>query len=276
MVQSSIWRDIYYTATGTGYTVLSYYINVDSSSGQTIFRGKAYALPDSNEIRVNISRNCADYLSNELYSLNNGTYTNPLASRYFYLYDSNGNLLETYLFSYDWSYEVNPSSLTSTRYAVGQKIVETVTGTTGYTNTVSTFSGATEYCGRYALIYLEPSGKWGSYLIEGAIKITDKLNAFNTERSFNNQSIEFGKNKYVNELTTSYELNTSWLSDAESEIFAKNVVRSIKVYLQDIEKSKIIPVVITDTSVERKTYKNEKKLISYKLTVEESQNKEIR
>ena len=272
MISSQIWKDVYYTASTSA---LTYYIKVDSTTGQTIFNGKAYALPDSVNVKVNISRNCADYLSNELSSLNNGTYTNPLAARYFYLYDSGGTLLETYLFSYDWSYENNPASLTP-RYAVGQKVVTTTKGTTAYTNTISAYTDSSLYCGRFALIYLEPSGKWGSFLMEGTYRITDKYTSYNTEKSFNNQTAEFGKNRNINEVTTSYEVNTGWLNDNESELFAKNVVRSIKVYLQDIVKGTTIPVIVTDTNVERKMYRNEKELISYKVTVEESQNKEVR
>lgn len=273
MVNSSIWKDVYYTVTGS--TSLTYYINVDSTTGDTIFYGKAYSMPGSNSIKINVSRNCADYLSNELPSLSVGTYTNPLASRYFYLYDSANTLLETYVFSYDWSYENSPSSLTP-RYVYGQLVLSTSKGTTSYTNTISTYTSSSNYCGKYALIYLEPSGKWNSFLMEGNYKIKDKLNSFSTERTFNNQTYDFGKNKYINEIVTSYELNTGWLNDNESSLFAKNVLRSIKVYLQDIDGNKIVPVVITDTDVERKLYRNEKELISYTINVEESQNKEVR
>lgn len=272
MVQSSIWKDTYYTAATSS---LTYYIKVDSTTGQTIFNGKAYALPNSAVLKINMSKNCADFLSNELTSLNIGTYTNPLAARYFYLYNGEGSLLETYLFSYDWSYENNPASITP-RYAVGQKVVTTTKGTTAYTNTISTYNDSSLYCGKYALIYLEPSGKWGSFLMEGTYRIKDKFTSYTTDRTYNNQTPEFGKNKYINEVATSYELNTGWLNDVESALFAKNIVRSIKAYLQDIPNGTIIPVVITDTDVERKLYRNEKELISYKLTVEESQNKEVR
>lgn len=272
MITSSIWKDVYYTAATSS---LTYYIKVDSTTGNTIFNGKAYAMPNSASVKVNISRNCADYLSNELSSLTNGTYVNPLAARYFYLYDSSNTLLETYLFSYDWSFENNPASLTP-RYAVGQKVVTTTKGTTAYTNTISTYNDSSLYCGKYALIYLEPSGKWNSFVMEGTYKIKDKFTSYNTERNYSNQTQEFGKNKYINEVSTTYELNTGWLNDTESSLFAKNVLRSIKVYLQDIDGNSIIPVVITDSDVERKMYRNEKELISYKVTVEESQNKEVR
>ena len=273
MVQGSIWKDTYYTAFNT--SALTYYIKIDTTTGVTIFNGKAYALPDSDNVVINVSNICADYLNNDLTSLNDSTYTNINAVRNFYLYNSNGSLLETYVFSYDWSYEDNPSSLTP-RYAYGQKVVETTKGSSAYTNTVSTYSDSSDYCGRYALIYLEPSGKWGSYLMEGLYKVEDKFNSYTTSKSYNNNTIQFGKNKYINEVTTSYELNTGWLNDAESELFAKNVVRSIKVYLQDIQGNKIVPVVITDTSVEHKKYLNEKILISYQVNVEESHNKEVR
>lgn len=272
MVTSEIWKDVYYTASTSS---LTYYIKADTTTGETIFNGKAYAMPDSNVVKVNVSKNCADFLNNELTSLSDSAYTNTLAARYFYLYDSSNTLLETYNFSYDWSYENNPQSL-SGRYAMGQKVVTTTKGTTAYTNTVSTYSDSSLYCGRYALIYLEPSGKWNSFLMEGTHRITDRFNSYTAERNYNNQTYEFGKNKYINEITTQYELNTGWLSDRESELFAKNVLRSIKVYLQDIDGNKIIPVVITDSDVERKRYKNEKQLISYSITVEESHNKEVR
>lgn len=272
MVTSSIWRDIYYTG---NESALSYYIKVDSQDGNTIFNGKAYALPDSNIVSINISKLCADYLSNELTTLDNGTYVNPMASRYFYLFNGNGSLLETYLFSYDWSYEVSPASITP-RYGIGQKVVTTTKGTTAYTNTISTYDSSSLYCGRFALIYLEPCGKWNSFLMEGRYRVSDTFNTYTTDRVYNNNTVEFGTNKYINQISTSYELSTGWLSDRDSELFAKNILRSIKVYLQDIEKNTVIPVVIMDSNVERKQYRNEKELISYTITVEESQNKEIR
>lgn len=271
MVEQPIWKDTYYTASTSA---LTYHIKVDAITGNTIFNGKAYAMPNSSGVKVNISRNCADYLNNELASFDDGSYTNAHASRTFYLLDNSNTLLETYVFSYDWSYEDNPQSITP-RYATGQKVVTTTKGSASYTNTVST-QGASNYCGRFALIYLEPSGRWNSYLMEGTYTITDTFQSYTTERNYNNQSLEFGQERHINEVSTDYELNTGWLSDSDSELFAKNILRSIKVYLQDIDNNKIIPVIITDSNVERKRYKNEKSLISYTVTVEESHNKEIR
>ena len=112
--------------------------------------------------------------------------------------------------------------------------------------------------------------------MEGTYTITDTFQSYTTERNYNNQSLEFGQERHINEVNTDYELNTGWLNDSDSELFAKNILRSIKVYLQDIDNNKIIPVIITDSNVERKRYKNEKSLVSYTVTLEESHNKEIR
>lgn len=273
MVEAPIWKDTYYFHYDS--TALTYYIKVDATTGDTIFNGKSYLMPDSDSIKINISKICADYLNNDLPSLVDSAYTNEDAIKTFYLFSDGDSFLESYTFYYDWSYENNPIGLTP-RYAVGQKVVSTSIDEYGYTNTVSTYGDSTSLCGRFALVYLEPSGRWNSFLMEGLYKIEDDLNSYTTDRTYNNNTIDFNKNKYVNEITTTYELNTGWLNDVESELFAKNVVRSIKVYLQDMERNRIFPVVITDSNVERKKYINEKKLISYSIRVEESQNKEIR
>lgn len=275
MITAPIYKDTYFKYYDV--SALTYYIIADSQlTGDTIFNGKAYLLPDEESVKINISRICADYLSNELPSFVNSSYTNSDAVREFFLYDADDDtLLESYKFSYDWSYETSPQQL-SPRYAVGQKVVTTVKNASNYVNTVSVFNDSSLYCGRYALIYLQPDGKWNSFLMEGLYKVSDDFNSYTTERSYDNTKAEFNKNKYVNEITTTYELNTGWFDDRESEIFAKTVLRSIKVYLQDIVNNTIIPVVITDNSVERKMYLNEKKLITYKVVVEESQNKEVR
>ncbi len=272
MVTSAIWKDTYYTTSAT--TALTYSIRIDATTGDTIFSGKAYMLPDSNTIKINISDICADYLNNDLSDLSNGAHPNSQAIRNFYLYSGN-TLLETYKFTYDWSYETSGATLTP-RYAVGQKKFDTLVNSGSVTTNISTFNSSTPYCGRFALLYLQPNGTWSSFIMEGTYKVEDTFNSYTTDKSYNNQTIDFGKNKYINEITTSYELNTGWFNDSESELFAKTIFRSIKVYLQDIPKNKIVPVIITDSTVEYKKYINEKKLISYKIRVEESQNKEIR
>ena len=272
-----IWQDVYYEHIGA--TSLEYLIGKTSSS--PIFVGKAYALPGETSIKINISRIVADYLSNNLTSLENGTYVNYDSVQTFNIYDSDSNLLGTYTFYWDWTYGTTDTGEITGHYKTGQKVIVTTrninTGnTSNYTNVISTASTVTPYCGKYALIYQDLQGCYRSLLMEGTFKVNDELNSFETRRAYDNNTTNFGRMRYVNEINRSYELNTGWLSDAQSRKFAKNVVPSTRVYLNDIDNNTIIPVVIKETSVEHKRYANEKALISYTITVEESQIKEVR
>lgn len=130
------------------------------------------------------------------------------------------------------------------------------------------------YCGDFAVYYTNKFGGWDSFLFEGLCKRTDNLNEYKYNRAFNNQTIDFENNRYLVEVNPSYELNTGWMSDEEAERFAANLIPSTKMYLHNLKEDKIVPAVIKDTQAEYKTFKNNgRKLVSYKVTVEESQTK---
>ena len=64
MITAPIYKDTYFKYYDV--SALTYYIIADSQlTGDTIFNGKAYLLPDEESVKINISRICADYLSNE-------------------------------------------------------------------------------------------------------------------------------------------------------------------------------------------------------------------
>ena len=274
-----VWKDIYVTA---ATQALEYNIRTGGGQGDaTIFYGKAYALPGANNVSVNVTRIIKDYVSNELQSFDNGTYTASSACVRFTLWSGSTALWvdDIYL---DWSYE-NVIGMISVpingHYAAGQKIITTTHNQNEpaiVTNQISTAS-TSNYCGRYALLYLNCHGGWDSFLIEGNYKKKDTYKTFNTERKFNNTNqLQFGDLRYVNEISTEYELHTGWLTDTESAKLAKNLLASTRVYLQDIDGGTIIPVVITNTDAEYKKYKDDKELISYQIDVKESQVKERR
>lgn len=140
-----------------------------------------------------------------------------------------------------------------------------------FVDTAYTYS--IRYCGDMALYYLNAQGGWDSFLIEGDVIKKDNYTIYEYNKSFNNQTIDFERNRYLNEIETAYELHTGWLSDRESDILAKNLLGSNKVYAHNLKTNKIFPVVITDTSVDYKKHKTEKKLVSYTINIVESQNK---
>lgn len=274
MIIAPIWQDTEYTSSEE---VLSYYITYN---GDIIFNGRAYRKPDAVFLVINVNRICQNYLSNELPESFIGitgytTYQNDDAVGDFLLYDSNGTLLETYRFSYDWSYDLTSTvgSPVNAHYAYGQFIMSTTKQSTGYTNNIR-ISNSTTYCGDYAIYYLDSYGCWRSFLFEGNCKKNDNYIQYEYNKSFNNMTIQFEQGRYISEINTVYELSTGWLKDEEAENFARNVVGTNVAYLHNLKTNKIFPVLVNENGVEYKQYKtNGRHLVEYTISVKESQNK---
>ena len=91
-------------------------------------------------------------------------------------------------------------------------------------------------------------------------------------RSYDNTKKGFGYTTYMNSYDTVWTLSTGWLSDEESERFAKHVMGSTQVWLQDIERGVTYPVYMLDTSTEYKKYDG-KTLICYTVKLGLSQER---
>lgn len=288
-IKAPIWQDTYYTS--TAYTILDYVINV--TGGRTIYEGRAYRRPGASQISVNVSKICQDYIKDsfrdaDFRTLVGTTYTHPDSYVEFQLLNaSNGSLLATYGFVYDWSYEgwnggtrtvSNPVNghCTAGMYAFNT-VCSTVTGS-DYMRLATTVSMplSGNSCGEYALYYKNRKGGWDSFLIEGTVTKKDTYTKYTYNRSFNNNTLEFENGTYHSQIITSYQLNTGWLSDTQSDNLAFNLLSSNEVYLHSICDNKVFPVVITDNEATYKTYKNNsRRLVNYQINVEESQRKEV-
>lgn len=123
-------------------------------------------------------------------------------------------------------------------------------------------------CSRYALYYVNAYGGWDSLLIEGNHSEVDNLTRHTREVEYDNRDVSNrGTMNYVNEITKSLTLHTSWLSDDESSRM-HHLLNSTSVYLGDLNSGKMIPVVLKDTQTEYKTYKgNGGKLVNYSINV---------
>jgi len=163
--------------------------------------------------------------------------------------------------------------------------LNTLSGVTTVVAPAAYFSGSTvvfddgvaydtSCCGDWALYYLNAKGGWDSFLIEGKVKRIDNYTRYEYGRG-NGAPLDFSRTQYKVESEPTYEMHTGWLSDAQSAVLAKNLLPSVKVYAHNLTDGSIFPVVITDNSAEWKTYKNEKKLVSYTINVAAS-NKEYR
>lgn len=131
-------------------------------------------------------------------------------------------------------------------------------------------------CAKYAIYYLNPLGGWDQLLIEGKVVKTIKLENKSYKRNFDNNTNEFENKHYLKNLTTSYKLTTGYLTDAQAKLMP-NLIETTKAYLYELDTDNYIPVLINTTSVDIKTYRNQgRKLFTYTIEVQESQNKFIK
>lgn len=123
-------------------------------------------------------------------------------------------------------------------------------------------------CARYALYYRNAYGGVDMLLMEGNHAESDNITRHTREVEYDNNNISNrGKSDYINELSKSLTLHTSWLSDDES-LRMHHLLNSTEVYLFDIKEQKMIPVLLSNTTTEYKTYKgNGGKLVNYAIQV---------
>lgn len=129
-------------------------------------------------------------------------------------------------------------------------------------------------CSRYALHYLNAFGGWDSFLIEGNHLETDTITRTLQDVEYDNQSLmNRGTQVVAAEIVKSMTLNTGWLTDDQSERM-HHLVNSVNVYLEDLNEGKFYPVVMNDTTLDRKTFKNNGgRLVNYQLNVTLAQSR---
>lgn len=287
---SPIWRDTHYNTTAS---TANYRIQLD---GDTIYSGKAVKYPGAQYLKINLNKVCRNYLSSDIDDLLTAMPVNITRQyhnneqRVFKLYVNNSNVAD-YRFWQDYSYDISATGNTNLsrpingHYVPGMMRLKTtrLTGSTiyteGYIGNPSSSAGYFGYttqvkCTPYVLYYLNSYGGWDAFVIEGNTVKRDDYTTYTTDQAFDNTTLEYELNKYVQEVNTTYELNTNYLTDEQSENLAKNLIGSVKVYLQNVDEGWVKPVIITDNSATYQTYAtNGRKLCQYKITVKESQSK---
>lgn len=127
-------------------------------------------------------------------------------------------------------------------------------------------------CNRYNLHYLNADGAYDTLPIEGLKdKRTDNFDFSYYKSRGNNQNECLPQmNKFQTNITTNWQLQTSWLNDEQS-LMMYNLFGSHKVWLEDTETDKLYPVYITNKSLDYKTYTNNgKRKISYTISITSS------
>ena len=256
-----------------------------------IFQGRAYKRPNADTNDIKLNKIFENYLSNSINDLLNSGEpedTGVDASKVFQIMkldaDGTETLIDEYTILYDWSYDfrfrgenTDLSRPINGRYVAGMyKMDTTVDGKSGtVTNSLNgdTYNVLAD-CGEYALYYLNAYGGWDALLIDGTVLKKSTITQYTTDRNVNNSRIEFEQTKYINEIQDAYEINTGFLTDEQAANLSKNLIPSKEVYLHFISDNKLIPVLITDTSVTYQTYQtNNLQMPQYKINVKESQIK---
>jgi len=282
MVQKKIWEDTFYTSTEDS---LVYKIKAGNNY---IFQGKAYKMPNESSLRICVNKICQDFLYQDIDSFFGNLYTssqvNSGACIDFYLQNSAGTTLETYRFLYNWDYESNwgnfgmrLSAPINGHYAPLMWRLRTDVTANGVVTTTRNAENSgfnTIVCSDYFLYYVNARGGWDSFAFEGRCSKVDNLTEHNFNRSFDNNTKEFGLGRYISEVSTTYTLNTGILTEEQAMKVAKHLISSPKCYLHIANEynNKIIPVVITNNVAEYKK-EGDDDIINYEITVKESQEK---
>lgn len=131
----------------------------------------------------------------------------------------------------------------------------------------------TNTCYKYALYYLNDIGGWDYMLFLGRELQKDDIKRLQYKKNYVSQAFDWGKVNYLTQINEKWELNTSFMNDTQSENL-QPLFHSNKMFLQDLNNGKLIPVNITNTNVEHKTFKNQgRKLYTYTINLDSAQEK---
>lgn len=280
----AIWKDDYYV-----FSADKLVYHITDNYGTVLYNGKGYAFPGTGSGKINVSRVCSNYLYQDLARLSTITasttnFVHSGATATFKLYDDSETLLGSYDYVYDYSYDptISYSGVTDMsnpingHYAVNMFKLETKYSGGTVSTTITRPGG--DYCGDYALIYLNRQGGWDSFLCEGKSKETDSFERKDYETDIDNNYQDFQRSRveYQNSITRGWELTTGWLKDSEAKNLAVNLLSSNQVFLQNLNTLEIVPVHIEDSSAEHKQFSYERKPICYTINVKSDNSEYVR
>lgn len=270
----SIWEDAVYTVTGQSQVNYLLY----NENDELIYAGVAVARPNEGDCNINVSRLVQNYLNSDLPSnvytaatFMSGQYIEPNAVLGFTLTDGKGNVFETYKFLNCWDYSTRfmfianqglsyPLSKPANSHIVSEMFVfQSVLNKSNKVRTTISNGTVGDYCGYGALYYSNNMGGWDSFLIEGTITKKDTYQRYTINNKWDAGTLKSGTRTLVNTIDESWSLKTHLLTDNEMKILAENLYGSNNVFFHNFADNKIVPVSITDTSVEYKSWRNQKK-----------------
>lgn len=292
MIYKSIWEDTYYSLDASN-SPFNYYITYSTTDEEVeIFRGRAYAKPGAQFIDININYICKNYLSNYLSdSFLKGSderFDCYDAIKVFNLYNSDTQaLVEQYTFLADYSYDFTFRGATNIGHSLS-KPINGVYSANRYNNQynttiemdsngyyLKTVKRSNNYpnpcCGDVELVYLNRYGGWDKLVFGMKPQLSDTYTKYDIGVKYNNNTMEFGKKTYLNDIKRNYILTTDILTEKQSQNIAFNLFSSYKVYFMDYKHNIYKPCNITDTSINYQNF-NTDDVIRYTVNIEIAQS----
>lgn len=176
---------------------------------------------------------------------------------------------ETYIFDRT----VNINNDVATYVLPASNFLSTIS-TTFNNDDVKTFT-LDDGCKPYCLYWRNIYGGYNYCLFNDATKQTDNITSYDYSVENNNTTISFHKKQYLKEVVETWSIKSDYLTDAQSNI-VKFIAHSPEVYLHDLVNDVIKPVLITDTSIDHKLYRNNsRKFVTYTFKLQNSNTKLI-
>lgn len=144
-------------------------------------------------------------------------------------------------------------------------------------NSMAVYYDLVDACDPYILYYVNAYGGWDSLLVDGTVKRTDDYSRTTFKQAYSTQSkqngvLERGTVCLQNDITRKYTLVTGWLTDDQASRM-HHLLGSTNVYLLDRDSNQYLPVVLTNSSCEYKTFRNQgAKLVNYTIEATVAQN----
>lgn len=132
-----------------------------------------------------------------------------------------------------------------------------------------------DMCWEYQLIYINAYGAWDMLPVEGASRETDEYTRTTFKRAYLTTSASVqprGTVDIQNDYVKKYSFVTGWLSDDQAARM-HHLLGSTNVYVYERATGKYIPLVLTNSTCEYKTFRNQgAKLVNYTIEAEVAQN----
>jgi hypothetical protein len=129
-------------------------------------------------------------------------------------------------------------------------------------------------CATHALYYINAYGGWDFLLMQGRSVESDSYSRKTMKKEYDNNSVQNrGTSNYLNEVDKTFTLRTGLFFGDQGQRM-HHLIGSTEVYMYDLEKGDMIPVVLTTNECRYKTYGTEgNKLMSYEIGVRVAHNR---